>query len=439
ISSTADSAGTRGRRTLAITTSSDLNVYTPGSGRSRTFFTRGRVRNRVESIDLLRGAVMILMALDHVRDYLGAPGNPTDPARATAALFFTRWITHVCAPTFFLLTGTGAFLALRRRSTLELSRFLLTRGVWLIVLELTLLRCLGYQFNVDYRVTMLIILWALGWSKIALAALVYLPAGVVTAVGIAMIATHNLFDSVRAASLGALAPIWTILHAPGVVVATPNHVVFAAYPLIPWIGVTAAGYGLGQVFEWSPDRRRAFLRRLGAALAIGFVVLRVINVYGDPVRWTTQASAVRTGLSFLNATKYPPSLLYLMMTLGPALVFLSLAEDVRLKPDTTYSIMGRALRPALLFGRVPLFYFLLHLPLIHLLAVAVCYGRYGTAHWMFESPALDRFPFTPPPGWGYSLPIVYLIWAGVVVALYPLCVWFAGVKARRHDAWLGYL
>src|SRR5262245_12042210 len=184
---------------------------------------------------------MILMVLDHVRDYFGAPGNPTDPARATVALFFTRWVTHVCAPTFFLLTGTGAYLARRRRPAGELSRFLVTRGAWLIVLELTLLRCFGYQFNVDYRVTMLIILWALGWSMIVLAALVHLPAGVVTAIGIAMIAAHNLFDSVRAASLGAFAPIWTMLHEPGVVASTPSHVVFAAYPLIPWIGVTAAG------------------------------------------------------------------------------------------------------------------------------------------------------------------------------------------------------
>jgi uncharacterized membrane protein len=387
------------------------------------------VRNRVDSIDLLRGVVMVLMALDHVRDYFGAPGNPTDPARATVALFFTRWITHVCAPTFFLLTGAAASLARRRRSTGELSRFLFTRGVWLIVLELTVLRCFAYQFNVDYRVTMLIILWALGWSMIALAVLVHFPVPAVTAIGVTMIAAHNLFDSVRAASLGALAPIWTMLHAPGVVVATPNHVVFAAYALIPWIGVTAAGYGLGQVFGWPSDRRRAFLLRLGAALTIAFIALRAVNVYGDPVRWTTYASATRTALSFLNATKYPPSLLYLLMTLGPAMVFLALAD--RGTP--------RVVRPALLFGRVPLFYFLLHLPLIHLLAVVVCYARYGTAHWMFESATLDQFPVTRPPGWGYALPIVYAIWIAVVVALYPLCVWFAGVKQRRDEPGLRYL
>jgi uncharacterized membrane protein len=397
--------------------------------------TRERVRRsdrrgaRVESIDVLRGVVMILMALDHVRDFFGAPGNPTDPARATAALFFTRWITHVCAPVFFLLTGTGAYLSQRRRSTQELSRFLFTRGLWLIVLELTALRCFGYQFNADYRVTMLIILWALGWSMITLALLVRLPVAAVTAFGVVMIASHNLFDPVNASSFGAFAPVWSILHAPNLILSTPNHVAFAAYPLIPWIGVAAAGYGLGQVFEWPADRRRDFLLRMGIGLTIAFVVLRALNVYGDPLRWTSQASAVRTVLSFLNANKYPPSLLYLLMTLGPASLFLWMAEGAT----------PRMLRPALVLGKVPLFYFMLHLPVIHLLAVAVCYARYGDAHWMFESARLDQYPVTRPPGWGYSLPVVYLVWACVVIGLYPLCAWFARLKQRRHDAWLSYL
>jgi uncharacterized membrane protein len=372
---------------------------------------------------------MILMALDHVRDFFGMAANPTNVAQASAALFLTRWITHLCAPTFFLLTGTGAYLARSRRTPRELSWFLLTRGVWLIVLELTVLRCFGYQFNVDYRVTMLVILWALGWSMVVLAALVHLPTPAVTVFGVALIAAHNVFDSVKASSFGAFAPIWTILHAPNVVVANPAHVVFVAYALIPWIGVTAAGYGLGQVFAWAPDRRRAFLLRLGLALILVFVVLRFANVYGDPFRWTVQKSAVRTLLSFLNATKYPPSLLYLLMTLGPALLILWTLD--RRTP--------RVLRPALVLGRVPLFYFMLHLPLIHLLAVIVCAARYHAVHWMFESPALDRYPFTPPPGWGFSLPVVYLVWIGVVLALYPLCAWFADVKRRRSDPWLSYL
>jgi uncharacterized membrane protein len=384
---------------------------------------------RVESVDVLRGVVMILMAIDHVRDFFGAPGNPTSPAQASVALFFTRWITHLCAPTFFLLVGTGAYLARGRRSTGELSRFLLTRGLWLIVLELTVLRCFGYQFNVDYRVTLLIILWALGWSMVTLAGLVHLPVAAITVFGVATIALHNLLDPVRAASFGAFAPLWSVLHAPTIVVNTPRFTVFAAYPLVPWIGVSAAGYGLGQVFNWDSERRRRFLLRLGIGLTLGFIALRFANVYGDPVRWSAQASATRTLLSFLNANKYPPSLLFLCMTLGPASLLLWWLD--RGTP--------RALRPALTFGKVPLFYFMLHLPLIHLIAVAVCYARYGEVHWMFESARLDQYPFARPPGWGYSLPIVYLVWAGVVIGLYPLCVWFAGVKQRRRDWWLGYL
>jgi uncharacterized membrane protein len=386
-------------------------------------------RSRIESIDALRGIVMIVMALDHVRDFLGAPANPTDVAHASAALFFTRWITHICAPTFFLLTGTGAYLAGRRRPAADLSRFLLTRGLWLIVLELTFLRCFGYQFNVDYRVTMLVILWALGWAMIALSALVFLPVGVVTAFGVALIAAHNAFDGVRAGALGAWGPLWSMLHQPNVVVSTPRFVVFAAYPLVPWVGVTAAGYGLGQVFDWPAERRRWFLLRLGLALTIGFVALRAVNVYGDPVRWTRQATPLRTLLSFLNATKYPPSLLYLMMALGPAALLLWALD--RGTP--------RILRPAHTLGTVPLFYFILHLPLIHLVAVAACYARYGAVHWMFESPTLARYPVTFPPGWGFALPGVYALWALVVAGLYPLCLWYARLKRRRHDWWLRYV
>jgi uncharacterized membrane protein len=382
-------------------------------------------RERLESIDVVRGVIMILMALDHTRDFFGIPGqSPTDLASATAALFLTRWITYFCAPVFFLLTGTGAYLSLRRKSPRELSRFLFTRGLWLIFLEVVLLRCFAYQFNVDYRVTMLLVLWALGWAMITLAALVRLPASVVTAFGVLLIAGHNLLDAVQSAN-----PLWSILHAPGFVLNTPEHVVFVAYPLIPWIGVTAVGYGLGQVYGWDADRRRSFLLRLGVALSLAFLVIRGLNAYGDPSHWMRQKTAAFTALSFLNTIKYPPSLLFLLMTLGPALVFLGLVD--RRTP--------RTLRPALVIGKVPLFYYVLHFALIHLLAVITCTLRYGSAHWMFESLDLAHYPFTAPPGWGYSLPVVYLVWAFVVIAMYPLCLWFAALKQRRSDAWLSYL
>ena len=381
-------------------------------------------RVRIESIDVVRGVIMILMALDHVRDFFGNSGfNPTDPATTTIPLFFTRWITHFCAPVFFLLTGAGAHLSLGRKSKRELSRFLLTRGLWLIFLELTITRCLGWQFNFDYHLTLLLVLWALGWAMIVLSALVYLPAPVVTTFGVVMIATHNLFDSVQSSN-----PLWSVLHSPNFILNNPGRIIFVTYVLIPWIGVTAAGYGLGQIYSWPSARRKAFLLLLGIGLAAAFVVLRGINLYGEPLPWRTQRSAAFTVLSFLNTTKYPPSLLYLLMTLGPALLFL-------------WAVDGgtpRWLRPALIIGKVPMFYYLLHIPLIHLLAIAVCYARYGQMHWMFESPDLGNFPITKPPWWGYSLPIIYLVWAVVVIILYPLCRWFAELRRRRSDAWLSY-
>jgi uncharacterized membrane protein len=380
-------------------------------------------RVRIESIDVVRGVIMILMALDHTRDFFGNSGvNPTDPASTTIPLFFTRWITHFCAPVFFLLTGTGAYLSLRNKSKRELSRFLFTRGLWLIFLEFVVVRCFGWQFTFDFRLILLNVLWALGWAMITLSILVYLPTSIVTVFGVLMIATHNLFDSVQSSN-----PIWSILHSPNLILNRPGHIVFVAYALIPWIGVTAAGYGLGQIYTLPAQRRKAFLLPAGIVLTLAFFILRAINVYGDPLRWTTQKSAAFTVLSFLNTTKYPPSLLFLLMTLGPALLFLWAVD----------AGAPRYLRPALIVGKVPMFYYILHIPLIHLLAVAVCYVRYGQVHWMFES-SLGQFPITPPPGWGYPLPIVYFIWAVVVLSLYPLCRWFAGLKQRRSDAWLGY-
>ena len=381
-------------------------------------------RARIESVDVVRGVIMIIMALDHVRDFFGNLAvNPTDPATTTYPLFFTRWITHFCAPVFFLLTGTGAYLALRKKSKSELSRFLFTRGLWLIFLELVVVRDFGWQFNFDYHLTLLIVLWALGWSMIVLSVLVYLPAWAVTAFGLVMIATHNLFDSVESNN-----PLWSILHSPNMLLDNARHTVFVLYPLIPWIGVTAAGYGLGQIYSWTSERRGRFLLSLGIGLTAAFVILRAINMYGDPRHWHTQRSAAFTVLSFLNTSKYPPSLLFLLMTLGPAMLFLWAVD----------AGTPRWLRPALVFGKVPMFYYLLHVPLIHLIAVGVCYARYGHVYWMFQSPSLDDFPITPPPGWGYSLPVVYLVWACVVLALYPLCRWFAGVRQRRDDAWLSY-
>lgn len=388
------------------------------------------VSRRLESIDVLRGAVMVLMALDHVRDYFGdASVNPTAMATTTAPLFLTRWITHFCAPTFFLLTGVGAYLSTRRRGKQGLARHLVGRGVWMILLDIVILRCLGWQFNFDFRVTLLIVLWALGWSMIVLALLVRWSPAVAGIVGSTLIVAHNLFDGVNPASLGALRPLWMILHQPGLLIADGQHFVLVAYPLVPWVGVTAVGYALGTVFDRDPAWRRAFLTRAGAALVVAFLVLRGINIYGDPARWSVQKSGLFTVLSFLNTTKYPPSLLFLFMTLGPALLFLRAADRG----------VPRWLRPTIALGRVPLFYFVAHVVLIHLLALVACWFRYGTIHWVFESSRPDQYPFAQPPGWPLPLPAIYLTWAVVVVSLWPLCRWYASLRERRRDWWLSYL
>lgn len=383
-------------------------------------------RSRLDSIDMVRGIIMIVMALDHVRDFLGVRGiSPTDVMQATAALFFTRWITNICAPGFFLLMGTGAYLSLRKRSRSELARFLITRGLWLLFVEIVVMRCFGMQFNFDYRVTILNVLWALGWAMIALAALLALPTRWIAVFGIIMIAGHNLLDSVPWTN-----PFWTILHAaPGFVLSKPGHIVFVAYALIPWIGVTAVGFALGAIYSWPAQRRKTWLTNAGTLLVVAFLVLRGINRYGDPAPWSVQASFSHTLLSFLDTIKYPPSLLFLLMTLGPILLLLRVFDNGAPK----------MLRPVNIFGRVPMFYYLVHIPLIHLLALLLCYLRYGAVHWIFESPTLNDFPFTAPPGWGLRLPETYLMWIVVVALMYPLCRWFAGVKQRNRAAWLSYL
>ena len=365
---------------------------------------------RLQSIDLLRGAVMIVMALDHVRDFVhstAAQFRPEDLARTTEALFFTRWITHFCAPVFMFAAGLGAFLWLQQgRRKSELSRFLLTRGLWLMLLEVTVLR-FGLLFNIRGAV-LLTILWALGLSMVTLAALVYLPGRVLVVVSIAMILLHNLLDGVQAAQFGGLAWIWNVLHQQGVVGA--GGVTFVvAYPLFPWPGVMAAGYCLGPVFLWDERRRRRMLVRLGIGLTLAFVVVRGLNIYGDPARWSGQGSAMFTVLSFLNCTKYPPSLEFLLMTLGPAIAVLGALDGAR---------VGRR-NPVLVFGRVPLFYFLIHIYLSH--GIAVGLGKVLGV------------------GGGFDLWVCYVMWVVVVVAMYPMCVWFAGVKERRRDWWLGYL
>jgi uncharacterized membrane protein len=370
--------------------------------------------SRLYSLDALRGLVMIIMALDHVRDFISSSAmlyQPENLTRTTPILFFTRWITHFCAPVFMFAGGMGAFLWAQRNT--GLSRFLWTRGLWLIVLELTVMRVSYYfSFSWSYPI-LLIVLWALGASMIALAVLSKLPLRVLAVVSVLTIVLHNCLDGIQDGAL------WTVLHRPGVIALGPV-MVLVAYPLVPWIAVMAAGFCFAQIFLLTPTQRRTILLRTGSVLTIAFLVIRAINIYGDPSRWSPKIYPV---LSFLNCTKYPPSLDFLLMTLGPAMLCLAWFDGLSWK----------AANPLIVFGRVPLFYFVIHFYAAHAIASVMAGIRYSHGSIMFG----PRSSF--PPDFGYDLWVVYLVWALLMVALYPLCRWFAGVKARRRDWWLSYL
>jgi uncharacterized membrane protein len=411
-------------------------------------------RNRLDTIDLLRGVVMVVMALDHVRDYftnrLGV--DPVNLTQTDPALFITRWVTHFCAPTFVFLAGVGAFLyGARGKTRGQLSWFLLSRGLWLVVLEITAVR-LGWTFHFDYYKDFGGgVIWAIGWSMVLMSALVVLPTAAVAVCGVSIVAFHNLLDDVAAAQLGIPNWLWTVLHKPGSFPFPSFHIgtldieglnFGTGYCVLPWLGVMAAGYGLGAMFLLEPQVRRKQLIGLGLALTALFIALRYGNAYGDrlhpvegvavkpgtvPGPWAPQGDWLFTVFSFLDCQKYPPSLLYVLMTLGPGITALGLF-------DRPAAALGRFF---VTFGRVPLFFYLLHIPLIHGLMVAGDYLRFG---W---SPYAAHGPFGPghdlPDNYGYGLPMVYLVWAGVILFLYPFCAWYAGIKARYRSAWLSYL
>jgi uncharacterized membrane protein len=400
-------------------------------------------KRRIDSLDLLRGIVMVIMMLDHTRDFVHNATqqfDATDLSRTNVALFFTRWITHFCAPVFVFLAGTGAYLQFSRgKSKLDLSRFLVTRGIWLIVLEVTLVR-LGVTFSFDVRLlAFLQVIWVIGVSMIVLAALIYLPWKVVGGLGLAMIALHNLLDGFRVTSWrgpGTALPsfsekIWILLHQafePFPIVGFPSPVVIVIYPLVPWLGVMAAGYAFGRLYEFDAQRRRRLLLIIGGSATALFVILRAINIYGDPAEWSTQKNALFTLLSFVNTTKYPPSLVFLLLSLGPAILALALFE----------SGSGRGwLREFFVtFGRVPLFFYLLQWPVAHGISLLLHFAFGKPTAWLFQSP-IDWTGATPNAG--FNLAVTYLCWIAGVLLLYPLCKWFAGVKQRRKDWWLSYL
>lgn len=383
---------------------------------------------RLDAIDVLRGIVMVVMALDHVRDFFSASNHdPTDLSQTTTALFLTRWVTHFCAPTFVFLAGASAFLYGRRgRTRREVSRFLFTRGLWLVFLEVTVVR-FGWEFDLGYRLTTLQVIWAIGCSMILLSVLIYLPRGAILVFGLGLIALHNLVDSLDIDTLGGFRWLGILLHEPGRIHLTGSRRLFVVYPLVPWIGLLPLGYVFGPMLvDPNPNRRRWRLLGLGLALTAGFVALRLLNRYGDPRPWESQPSRWLSALAFLNTEKYPPSLDFLLMTLGPSIALLPIVEWLR----------GPWAEPLTILGRVPQFFYVAHLYVIHFLIAVVTIARLG----LTQSLRLADGPFIPPEDHGFGLPIVYLAWVVVILLLYPACRWFARVKKRHRDqSWLSYL
>jgi uncharacterized membrane protein len=380
---------------------------------------------------------MILMAIDHVRVYAGVPAGGSTPD-----VFFTRWITHFCAPAFVFLAGTSAFLY--RRSHRGVSRFLLTRGLWLVLLELTFLR-VAWTFNFDFAHYLLAgVIWVIGWSMVAMAVLVRLPVALVGAVGVAIIAGHNLLDpGVRTFmerwAEGPTPAVWKLLYLGFLVgpvrlgAAGPDLAVL--YSFVPWVGVMAAGYAFGSVLVMELARRDRLCLAIGLGATALFLVLRSFNLYGDPRSWSPPSPPGPVGrppmpaaLAFLNTTKYPASLLFLLMTLGPTIALMAALERVR----------GALPRMVTVFGRVPFFFYMLHIPLIHALALVVSRIRLGeVSPWLFTNHPMGNPP--PPDGYPWSLPLLYMVWAVAIALLYPACRWFADLKARRRDPWLSYV
>ncbi len=379
------------------------------------------VRARSVAIDALRGAVMVLMALDHARDFFadGFTHSPTDLATTTPLLFATRWVTHFCAPVFVFLAGAAAWLHRAKNGPAATTRFLWTRGLWLVFLELTAMR-LGWSPEPYWRFTLLQVIWAVGWSMVALAGLSRLPRAAVGAFGVAIVAGHNALDGVAPARFGGAAWLWRILHEGGRLEPFAGHRLYVAYPLLPWIGVLCTGFAFGAVLQLSAAERQRRTVILGLGLVAAFVALRLWNHYGDPVPWSVQPrGALFTAMSFVNCDKYPPSLLYTLMTLGPALCALALLD--RAPPSRTITALAT-------FGSVPLFYYFMHLVVLRWTSAAISFARFG--RHALEPPMLRT---------GLGLGSAYAAWLLVVLALYPACRWFAGVKARRTVWWMGYL
>jgi uncharacterized membrane protein len=391
--------------------------------------------DRIVSVDFMRGLALVLMAIDHLRDFLtNIPVEPEDVAHTWPALFFTRWITHFCAPLFFFLAGTGAYLYRSRSgSVAATSRFLLTRGVWLVLLEFTI---------IEYAWTFVFwrmggVIWSLGCAMILLSLLVWLPNKVTFAIGAAVVVLHDLFDAVTPAQLVRFDWLWAILHGKGVV---PHTHFFVLFPILPLAGVMALGYVFGKLFEKPVAVRARITLGIGIAATTAFVVLRAFNAYGNPTagvarnspgEWHVQSSLVMSVVSFLDTEKYPASLQFLLMTLGPALIVLALVD--RMGTSRVFQLIGK---PFVVFGNVPLMFYVLHLYLIHFAAILLAYVYRQPVGWLWKG---SFWMNEVPAEYGHGLAMVYAVWVVVLVLLYFPCAWFAGYR-RDHKAqwWLSY-
>ena len=389
------------------------------------------VKKRVQSIDVLRGIVMIIMALDHVRDYFHTDAfqhDPLDPATTTPFLFFTRFITHFCAPTFVFLAGTSSYLVGLRRTKADLSGFLIKRGLWLILIEVTLIS-FGWTFNPLYNTIIFQVIWAIGISMVLLGLAVRLPYGVIFALGALIVLGHNMLDYPEATRNHTVPFFWDLLHDARFdpYNFAPNRTLVIAYAFLPWTGIMFMGYCAGKLFAPTVEsfKRQKALVGIGLGLIVLFVALRLLNAYGNPLPWAPQKDGLATFLSFMNVHKYPPSLMYCCITLGPALIMLALLENVQNRFTSFVKV----------FGQVPFFYYVLHLYLIHIFTVIAFYASgYGAKDIVSPSPFFFR-----PIQFGYGLGWVYLIWAVVVLALYPLCRWYNKYKSTHTQWWLSYL
>lgn len=388
----------------------------------------GNRSSRVVSIDILRGLVMVIMAIDHTRDFFHAGAMTDDPlnlATTTVPLYFTRWITHFCAPTFVFLSGVSAYLSSLKKTRSQTAAFLIKRGLWLIFVELIIIT-FGFTFNPLWSFLILQVIWAIGTSMIILGICSLLPYRFILIIGLVLFFGHNITDHLLLPQTGAGAQLWRIFLTAhdNIIPLGVGRMAADFYAILPWTGVMMTGYAAGKIFTnaVTPERRQKILMIAGMSLCALFIILRFINIYGDPVLWN-KADGI---LGFLNTTKYPPSLQYLCMTLGPSILLLSALEGAKNRIASFFTI----------YGKVPFFYYVLHFYLLHIL---VLIAFYITGH--SNSEIVDqRSPFLFRPAmFGFSLPVVYLIWAFVVLALYYPCRWFMRYKETHRQWWLSYL